>query len=277
MTRAVIVTGASSGIGEAVSRALAARGLVVYAGVRTENDARRLQSIQRIAPLMLDVTDSGALAAAARRVREDGYAVTGLVNNAGIAIGGPVEAVPIPQWRRQFDVNFFGAIAATQAFLPLLRANRGRIVFVGSVSGRIAFPYAAPYCASKFALRALADALRTELAPSGVPVTLVELGSVKTPVWQKARAMRDEIHAWLSPQMPGHYRDAVTTIVRGLEREERHSMPVEKAANAVVNALTGRRPRAHQIVGGAAAAAAMLPLLPAALQDRLLRVTMRLR
>jgi NAD(P)-dependent dehydrogenase (short-subunit alcohol dehydrogenase family) len=276
MTRAVLVTGASSGIGEAASLELARRGFAVYAGVRSERDAERLRLQRNVTPLILDVTDADSIARATAAIKSDGVELAGLVNNAGIALAGPIEAVPLSAWRRQFDVNLFGAIAVTQACLPALRESGGRIVFVGSVSGRVAFPYIAPYSTSKFALRALADALRSEVRPAGIAVSLIEPGSVKTPIWSKGRAMRDEMFSWLAPHMPQYYRDALGTVIAGIEGEERGGMPVSLVTNAIVRAVTDRRPRAHDLIGTTARIGSILALLPAALHDRFLRVTMRL-
>src|SRR5579872_7366170 len=195
-TSAVVVTGASSGIGESTAVRLAQRGYLALAGVRNERDAQRLAALHaNILPLHLDVADVRSIETAARMVEANGVPVIGLVSNAGIVVAGPLEHVPLDELRRQFDVNVFGAIAFAQTFLPLLRGRRSRIVFVGSISGRLAIPYIAPYSASKFALRAIAEAWRVELAPSGIAVSLVEPGSVKTPIWQKGRNERDEMFA----------------------------------------------------------------------------------
>lgn len=275
--RAIFVTGASTGIGSATTAALARAGFLVYAGVRNDEAGERLRALhENIRPLQLDVTSAADIQAAADAVRASGDRLFGLVNNAGIAIGGPLETVPVDQLRYIFDVNAVGAIAVTQAFLPLLRGEPSRIVFVGSVSGRVAVPYVAPYSASKFALRALADALRVELAPQHVAVSLIEPGSVATPIWQKGRAMRDAMLARLRPDTPPYYRDAIETVIRGLEGEERGGMPVERVANAIVQTLTAGKPKAHQVIGAPARIGAFLALLPAALHDRFLRATMRL-
>jgi len=275
--RAIVVTGASSGIGYAVAELAARSGFTVFAGVRNDADARRMGAIDaRVRPLRLDVTDAEGIEQAAQAVRSAGVALVGLVNNAGIAFGGPLETVPIPELRRQFDVNCFGAIATTQAFLPVLRQQRSRIVFIGSVSGRIATPYIAPYSASKFALRALADALRIELAPAGIDVCLVEPGSVATPIWGKGRAMRETMLARLTAAVPPYYRDAIESVMRALESEEREGMHVERVARAVLRALTERNPKAHRIIGTRARIGALFALLPPSLHDRFLRATMRL-
>jgi NAD(P)-dependent dehydrogenase (short-subunit alcohol dehydrogenase family) len=275
LNRAILITGASSGIGFATALAAARAGIRVYAGARNARDAERLRAYEGVLPVEIDVTEPRTMLAAAHRLREDGAALMGLVCNAGIAIGGPTESVPLHEWRRVFDVNCVGAVATVQAVLPLLREQPSRIVLVGSVSGRVAFPYMAPYAASKFALRAIADALRVELAPSNILVTLIEPGSVKTPIWAKGRAMSEEMHARLTPEMPRYYADAVDTLVNGIEGEERSGMPAEDVATAILQALTQPRPPAHRMLGASARFASFIGLLPAALRDRVLRAVMR--
>lgn len=275
MTRAVVITGASTGIGCATACALARTGMRVYAGVRNARDAERLGSEDGIVPLTIDVTDAPSVAAAAARVRDDGAALVGLVCNAGVAIGGPLESVPIDEWRRQFEINTIGAVATIQAFAPLLRRAPSRIVLVGSVSGRIAFPYLAPYAASKFALRAIADAVRVELAPAKIGVYLIEPGSVKTPIWEKGRAMNETLRARVTPEMPAYYHVAVDALVRGLDGEEQGGMPVEMVAGRIARALTGQHAPARQIVGAAARGAALIDMLPVAIRDRIVRRVMR--
>lgn len=275
--RAILVSGASSGIGAATVRAIARAGMIAYAGVRTDADAAAVQLLHpNVRALRLDVTDSATIEAARSEVRAGGVALTGLVNNAGIALGGPLESLPLDEVRRQFEVNVFGAIAVTQAFLPLLREQPSRIVFIGSISGRVAVPYASAYSASKFALRAFADALRIELKPSGIDVSLIEPGSVATPIWSKGRAMREAMLARLPAGAPAYYRAAIESLARAMQAEERGGLPPERVAAAIVRALTARKPKAHQIIGAPARLGAAIALLPPALHDRFLRATMRL-
>ncbi|HTU70661.1 MAG TPA: SDR family oxidoreductase [Candidatus Baltobacteraceae bacterium] len=274
---AVLVSGASSGIGAAAVTAIARAGMIAYAGVRTEADAAAAQALHRnVRALRLDVTDPASIAAARDAVRAGGVALTGLVNNAGIALGGPLESLPLDALRAQFDVNVFGAVALTQAFLPLLRERPSRIVFVGSVAGLVAIPYMSAYSASKFALRAFADALRIELRPSGIDVCLIEPGSVATPIWRKGRAQRDAMLARLPQDAPPYYRTAVESLVQATQTEERAGLPPALVAEAIVHALTARKPKAHHIIGAPARLGALMALLPPALHDRFLRATMRL-
>lgn len=274
---AVVVTGASSGIGADAARTLARRGFVVFAGVRNERDATRLgETHENIRPVTLDVTDRGAIGAAAAQVAASGVPLRGVVGNAGIAIAGPLEFLPVDELRRQFEINVFGAIAVAQAFLSQLRASRGRLVFVGSISGRLSVPFIAPYSASKFALRALADALRNELRPAGIAVSLIEPASVKTPIWQKGRDGRDALAAALGPAALEAYGAQLEAVFEQTRREERAAMPVERVTRAIVHALTARKPRATYLIGGAARAGSIVAILPPALRDRALGASLRL-
>ena len=189
--RAAVVTGSSTGIGRASALALARDGFRVFAGVRKAADGEALVAAAEgeLEPLSLDVADGDAIAAAAERVREatEGR-LAGLVNNAGVAVPGPVEGVDLDELRRQLEINVVAQVAVTQAFLPQLRSARGRVVFMSSVGGRMAFPYLSPYNASKHALEAIGDSLRQEVGPFGVGVAIVEPGSVATPFWEKGLA-----------------------------------------------------------------------------------------
>ena len=191
-SRHVLITGASTGIGEACALEMAGRGWHVFAGVRSEEDGRSLAAKAEggITPLLLDVTRRADILEAERRVRslvgESG--LSGLVNNAGIAVAGPLEFVPMEDVERQFQVNVLGCIAVTQVFLPLVRAARGRIVVMGSNSGFWCEPFLSVYGASKFALEGIVDSLRTELRPFDVGVAIIEPGCVRTPIMGKSRA-----------------------------------------------------------------------------------------
>jgi NAD(P)-dependent dehydrogenase (short-subunit alcohol dehydrogenase family) len=184
--RTVLVTGASSGIGEASAVRLARAGWRVLAGVRKAGDAPAGTE-----EVLLDITNGGQVGAVADGVEE----LHGLVNNAGIALAAPLEFLPLDELRRQLEINVTGQVAVTQALLPALRRARGRIVFMGSIAGRSSLPFLAPYAASKHALEAVADALRIELGPWGIGVTIVEPGTIKTPIWARSAAVADELVA----------------------------------------------------------------------------------
>jgi NAD(P)-dependent dehydrogenase (short-subunit alcohol dehydrogenase family) len=250
---AVVITGASTGIGAACALELDRRGFRVFAGVRSEAAARHLkeQASNRLMPVMIDVTDPDGIAAAAGAVAAavGGAGLAGLVNNAGIVVPGPLELIPLEKLRRQFEVNVIGQIAVTRAFLPLVRIGRGRIVNMGSISGRVAVPYLGPYAASKFALEALTDCMRLELRRWKIRVSIVEPASVKTPIWGKTQAKSDEAAPQVAAQLDDLYGADVAAF-RALARHEgEHGMPVERVVEAVVHALTARRPKTRYPVG----------------------------
>jgi NAD(P)-dependent dehydrogenase (short-subunit alcohol dehydrogenase family) len=261
----VLITGASSGIGEAAARKAAAAGFDVYAGVRKDADAERLRSAG-LRPLKVDVTDPAAIAAAAEEIgaAAGGRGVAGLVNNAGIAVPGPVEYVALDELRRQLEVNLVGQVAAIQAFLPLLRAGRGRIVNVSSIGGKIALPLMAPYSASKFALEAVSDSLRRELRDQGVSVSVVEPGAVKTPIWDKGLSDADEVEAAMPPEARRLYGGLTRALRRQVEEiQTRRGIEADDVADAIVTALTAAKPRTRYLVGrdakGQAVVARLIP------------------
>ena len=271
---AIVVTGASTGIGAATAELLAHKGYRVYAGVRNDADAARLGALhEHIQPIRLEVTEAASIDAAARLVADAGLPLSGLVNNAGIAVGGPLELLPLDLLRRQYEVNVFGPVAVAQAFLPQLRKHRGRIVFVGSVSGRIAVPFIGAYSSSKFALRAIADVMRRELARAHVKVALVEPSNVKTPIWQKGRKSRDALLERLGPKVTEHYAHEFEALFRRIEDAERTGMPVERVTRAILHALTSPKPKAHYLVGSRMAS--FVGTLPASIQDRLFSMRKR--
>lgn len=268
MTQAhVLITGASTGIGAACALRLAARGMHVFAGVRNDADGQALQAQYpaMITPLLLDVTDEASIAAAiaaiAARVGSQGLG--GLVNNAGIAIGGPFELLPMHEIRRQFEVNLFGALAVTQACLPLLRSARGRIVNMGSIAGRVALPVIGPYSMSKAALRSMTISLRLELDSAGIDVCIVEPGAIATPIWKKSTGAADAMKAGLAADRLSLYNEHIDCVSRVIAAAEQQAISTAAVADAVELALTARRPRTHYLVGRdakfRAALAAVLP------------------
>lgn len=243
-----LVTGASSGIGHATATLLASSGFTVFAGVRTDSDASRIAR-EGLRPLMLDVTNPRDVEQAVNAVNASAIPLRAIVNNAGIAVPGPLEFLALQDFRRQFEVNVVGALAVTQAFLPLLRSTRGRIVFMSSVSGQIVSPYVGAYGASKFALEAVADALRIELHQSGIRVVVVQPGNVKTPIWEKGRAQKDDLMGRVPPQAHELYGEPVKRLSRITEEAEREAIEPEAVARVVLEALRARRPRARYAVG----------------------------
>ncbi|HTX56417.1 MAG TPA: SDR family oxidoreductase [Candidatus Acidoferrales bacterium] len=274
---AVLVTGASTGIGHAVSMHLARSGYTVYAGVRKEGDRERLEAEhQGIRPIILDVTVPADVTRAVQTVREAGDTLVGLVNNAGIAVAGPLEFLPLDALRHQFEVNTFAPIAMVQAAMPMLRQSRGRIVNVGSIAGRLSAPFVGPYSASKAALASLTDALRQELVRFGIAVSLLEFASVKTPIWQKGRTGRDRLVASMPPEAMTYYGPMVDAIVAQTQREEREGMDPQIIAGTVLAALRAPKPRERYLIGGKARIQAVAAVLPPGTRDALVKRAMQL-
>lgn len=270
---AVVVTGASTGIGKACALHLDQLGFQVFAGVRKEADGEALQiESARIVPIMLDITDTASIGAAAKiiadAVGESGLA--GLVNNAGIAVAGPLEFIPLDVMREQLEVNVIGQLAVTQALLPLLRQARGRVVMVSSVSGKLASPLVVPYAASKFALEALSDGFRRELRPWGIAVSIVEPGVTATPIWRKSLAAGEERERALPPQASELYGKAIATLKKAASGNAAGvGNPPEEVAKAVAHALTSPKPRIRYPVGkDARFVSRMLRVMPDSLLDR---------
>lgn len=244
----VLITGASRGIGRASALALDRAGHDVIAGVRDEEAGRRLaaEASDRLRTVRLDVTDADSVRAAAELV---GDRLDALVNNAGIAVGGVVEALDMDELRRQLDVNVVGQVAVTQALLPALRAASGRVVFISSVSGRVSAPVMTPYTASKFALEAIADGLRVELRPWDVRVVLIEPGSIDTDIWRGA----DEQFSATVGAMSEDHRRLYDGLLSGshklIRATAKRAAPVEKVIKVVEQAVTAPRPRTRYVVG----------------------------
>ncbi len=273
-TRSCVITGASTGIGEACALRLDAAGWRVFAGVRRDEDAARLGAklSDRSQPVIVDVVDQASIARAAEVIGtalgDDG--LDGLVNNAGIAVTGPLEFLPLVEFRQQFDVNVTGQIAVTQAFLPLLRRARGRVVFMGSIAGRMALPMLGPYSASKHALEAIADALRVELQPWGMHVALIEPGSIATPIWKKGDDAAAQAASRFPPMADQLYRAAVTAMRKAAGDAARRGVPAETVAVVVEQALTAASPRTRYLVGADAKLRARLNAwVPDRMRDRL--------
>ncbi len=269
---AVLVTGASTGIGHACATRLVREGCSVFAGVRRAEDGERLSAAapERLRWLILDVTDAGQIAAAVAAVTQvvGERGIAGLVNNAGIALGGPLEFVTPEVLRRQFEVNVIGLHAVTAAFLPLIRRAHGRIVHVGSISGRISSPFIGPYTASKHAVEGLTDTLRLELAPEGIHVAVIEPGQVRTPIWDKAVATSGKIASRLPPEGLARYGSRLRVFQWMMERAPRVAVPPERVADAVVHALLAAEPRTRYVVGRDARVRLWLSrLLPDRLMD----------
>lgn len=264
MRRTVFITGASTGIGLVTAKRMADKGWRVFAGVRKEEDADAAAEAG-FDPVICDVTSDEQVAAAAEQVTAD-KPLDGLVNNAGVAVGLPLEAVDPKDFEWQLAVNVLGPHRVTRALLPSLIDASGRVVNVGSISGRIGSPFLGPYVASKHALEGWSDVLRREVAQFGVKVSVIQPGAVKTPIWDKARDVESDLAA-----LPDRYREQAPGVLDAIVRSgAENGIEPEEVADAIEHALTAERPRAryampfkHRV------AARVLPALPAVLSDRI--------
>ena len=272
--RSVVVTGASTGIGWAIAKFLVGRGYRVFGSVRKQADADRLTGEfgANFTPLLFDVTDEAAVLAAAGEVREalGGETLAGLVNNAGVAVAGPVFELSVDDFRRQMDINVIGPVIATQAFGPLLGADpslkgpKGRIVIISSVAGKNGNPLLAPYCTSKHAIEGLSEGLRRELMLFGIDVIIVAPGAVKTPIWSKAEQIDLSIYQ-NSPYLP-----ALNKVMAFMMKLGETGLPAERIAEVVFEALTAARPRVRYQITPDRMRHLMTATLPKRVVDRII-------
>jgi len=252
-SNAVLVTGASTGIGKTCALELDQLGFQVFAGVRKQADADALcaGASERLTPVFLDVVDDDSISAAVKmvagKVGETG--LMGLVNNAGVASAGPMEFLALDEIRRVLEINLLGQIAITQAFMPLLRAGEGRIVNMSSISGLIAAPFAGPYTISKFSLEAFSDVLRRELMPWKMHVAIIEPGRINTPIWEKSFKVVSKLKANFSNQADQYYGKAFESRMNTIMNAKRKGAPPKMVARAVIHALTARKPKLRYPVG----------------------------
>lgn len=281
VSRFVVITGASTGIGAGCAIGCAQQGMTVFAGVRNLQAGEALQAKEgaAIIPLQLDVTDDESIKRAADTVRQrvGGAGLAGLINNAGIAIGSPLEVIPLSQLRKQLEVNVIGQIAVTQAFLPLLRQAHGRIVNMGSIAGRGTIPMMGPYSASKFAMEALTDALRLELYPWGIHVSIIEPGAIATPIWDKSLNTALDVEKDMPAGAKLLYEKAAHQVREAVQEAAQRAIPVDAVVQAVLHALTSPRPKTRYLVGtDAKLRAFMAKWLPDRMQDWILKKALKL-
>jgi NAD(P)-dependent dehydrogenase (short-subunit alcohol dehydrogenase family) len=272
--QSVVVTGASTGIGEGCALRLDKMGWHVFATVRSPRDvdALKRKATDRLTPLIIDVTDTTSISAAAQTV-QDAVGDTGLhalVNNAGIAVAGPLEYLPVEELRKQLEVNVIGQIAVTQQFLPLLRKARGRVVNIGSVSGRITTPLMGPYCASKYAIEALTGALRMELQPWDIKVILIAPAAIATPIWRKALAQGDRLAEDFTQEAFEKYGPIITAMRKFAAGADSGALPRAHAVRSVVHAITSPKPRTRYTVGATARVSEVLRFLPDRFRENLI-------
>ena len=246
MAKTVLVTGASTGIGEATALRMKAAGWEVLAAARKDGDLDRLREAG-LEPVRLDVTDAQTIAAAREQLGDRPLA--GLVNNAGVAVSGPIEFIPLDDLRQQLEVNLIGQVAVIQAFLAAIREAKGRVVNVSSIGGRFALPMVGPYAASKYALEAVSDSLRRELRPWGVHVALIEPGAVITPIWEKGRETADRLEAAMGAEARALYGGLADRIRAETEKIPDRGVHPDEVAKAIESALTAARPKLRYVVG----------------------------
>jgi NAD(P)-dependent dehydrogenase (short-subunit alcohol dehydrogenase family) len=277
----VVITGASTGIGQSCALLLDKLGFSVFAGVRQDIDAQTLKQkgSQRLTPIFLDVTDAESIASSADQVTKavGGAGILGLVNNAGIAVPGPLELLAIAEFQKQMLVNVTGQLAVTQAFLGLLRQSRGRIVNMGSISGRVPTPFVGAYNASKSALVALTDVLRMELRPWGISVSIIEPGAIATPIWEKSLSQSEIAQQNLPESAQKLYGQSMNIVRQKMQILAAGGISADIVAQAVVRALTAKHPRTRYLVGQDAKIGAILKhILPDFWHDRLILYLMGL-
>lgn len=261
----VLVTGAGRGIGLAITRHMSALGWEVYAGARSEGALRELADLPRVNPIRLDISDRDSVAALPDALPST---LDGVVNNAGVVVNGPVEGLTLDDLSWQLEVNVVAQIAVTQAVLPKIRAAKGRIVFISSVSGLITTPGTGAYCASKYALESLADALRIELRPWGIAVSLVEPGPIRTDIWGEILVDHDRMVARLADEHRALYAPQLKGTRKLLARMQKTAADPEKVVRAVDHALTARRPKSRYLLDTASRVQKLvLGLTPTALND----------
>lgn len=282
MPRNVLITGASTGIGAASARMLAERGWRVFAGVRKAQDGEALVAGAKgqIIPVILDVTNREQIKTVVQEISTQcgSAGLQGVVNNAGIALAGPLEFMPLEAFEKQFNINVLGLIAVTQAVMPLIRASRGRIVLTGSNSGFMCEPFLAGYGATKHALEAIADSLRIELRPWGIEVALIQPGAIKTPIWSKSREAAEQLFVGMPPQCEELYAEPIVALRKMVEKIPSMAIPPERVAKAITHALEARRPRTRYPVGlDSIVGSVLVRVVPDRLRDWLIRSFMGLK
>lgn len=272
--KAILVTGASRGIGRAIALNLDKKGFLVLAGVRENKDAIALQesASERLIPLILDITSDESLQAAFLKVQEtvQHQGLYGLVNNAGILISAPIETLNLEMLRQQLEVNVIAQVAVTQTFLPLLHMAKGRIINMSSISGILAVPFLGAYCASKFALEAISDSMRMELKPFGIHVASIEPSFVKTKIWQAALERKNLIRPNVQPDIIHYYTQSMEKMGNTALQATGSASSPEKIAHVVTKAFITNSPKSHYCVDRETTLAKISTFLPTPFKQWLL-------
>lgn len=277
MNQPILISGASSGIGKACALLLSRKGFDVFAGVRKSADGEALkqEATGKLTPVFLDVTDMSSIAACVEKVSgQTGHKLYGLINNAGMSFGGPLECLSMSEIKKMLDVNVVGVFALTKAFLPLLRNNKeGRIINISSISGLFALPGLSCYAASKHAVEALSDALRLEVKPFNVRVSVIEPGSVETPIFEKSKSFSHAMKKGTDQQILELYAPLVNAFDR--IAADPQGMPVQHMAHVVVKALCAKKPRTRYLMGKDARLFRRIGRFPDSLRDWLTMLILR--
>ena len=271
MNNTVLITGTSTGIGRACALHLDSLGFTVYAGVRRSEDAKALQkeTSERLKSIIMDVSDIDSIKNAAEQIKsETGGHIDGLINNAGIGLGGALEVTPLEEIHKLLNINVIGLLAVTKVFIPMLRESKGRIINIGSTAGYLAFPGASVYSASKFAVRAITDALRLELYHFGIKVVLVSPGAIESAIWDKGKAYREALQANTDPEIAPLY-SALRRFGDSLYTDMKR-IPASKVAEVAAKALTHKHLKRYYIVGNDAKGAKKATFLPTSILDRII-------
>jgi len=271
MNRTVLITGTSTGIGRASALHLDDLGFTVYAGVRKPDDAEALkrEASGRLKPIILDVADEGSVKSAAQKIKsETGGSIDALINNAGVGLGGALEVTPLEEIHKVMNINVVGLLTVIKIFLPMLRESQGRIINIGSTAGYFSSPGASVYSGSKFAVRAITDALRLELHHFGIKVILVSPGAIESAIWDKGKAYRQALQDSVDTAIASLY-SALRRFGDSLYKDMKR-IPASRVSNVITDALTSNCPKRHYIVGRDAKGAKKATYLPAALLDKII-------
>lgn len=269
--KVALISGCSSGIGEDIAIKLAESGWHVIAGVRKQDDFDTLKSKQaNIIPIFLDVTNQAHIQSCIEELENQGQGIDVLINNAGVACGGPIEITSMDEWRTVFDVNVFGLVALTTALMPFVRKSKGRIINISSISGLIASPFMSVYASSKFAVEAFSDSLRREVKSQGIDVSIIEPGPIKTKIWDKGVDESANKLTTLTGELQKAYADSATQFKASIDEAVTSALPVSATTRAIYHACTSDKPRSRYIISKNKRIIKLLRLLPDRWADKLI-------